>query len=123
MKKQYLDELNISQLYNFILFALYKLKHSPDYLALSELMFLLDKDSVLTLFEYYGGMTITIPTIDELQTVIKAMNIYIDVTFNKKDAESCLDNIAKNERGEVAKCYNMMEQLLSNYNFKRDNEH
>lgn len=117
MTKRFLDELNISQLYNFILFALYKLKHNSDYLALSELMFLLDKDDVLTLFEYYGGMTITIPTIEELQTVIKAMNVYIDVTFNHKDESECLANIPKDEKTEVLKCYHSMTTLLSDYNF------
>ncbi len=117
MKKQYLDELNFSQLYNFILFVLYKLRNHPDFLVLSELMLLLDKDSVLTLFEYFGGMTLRIPKIEELQLVIKAMNVFIDVTFNKKTPEECFASIPKDDRKDVARCYSMMSQLLANYNF------
>jgi hypothetical protein len=52
--------LNIKELdiYSLILFALFKLRDIPDYLALSELVFLMDKKELLKLCEYFGGMTI-----------------------------------------------------------------
>jgi len=68
-----IKELDI---YSLILFALFKLRDIPDYLVLSELIYVLDKDSMLKLCEYFGGTTIHIPTIDELESILYSLLLY-----------------------------------------------
>lgn len=63
-------------IYSLILFALFKLRDIPDYLVLSELVYILDKDSLLKLCEYFGGTTIHIPTIDELESLLYSLLLY-----------------------------------------------
>lgn len=115
MKKSKLLELNTVELYNFILFALYKLRDNPDYLVLSEMMLLLDKDTVLTLMEYFGGLTITIPKISDLQTVIKTLNIYVGTKFHGKNFIDMIQGIPKKERKKVRDCYDKLEHIMELY--------
>lgn len=56
--KKELSNIKELDIYSLILFALFKLRDIPDYLALSELVFLMDKKELLKLCEYFGGMTI-----------------------------------------------------------------
>ena len=62
-----LNKLTDSDIYSLILFALYKMNETNEYSSLSELSYLLDKESLLKLCEFYGGTTIRIPTINELE--------------------------------------------------------
>ena len=57
MSKTNQELLSIKELdiYSLILFALFKLRDIPDYLVLSELVYVLDKDNLLKLCEYFGG--------------------------------------------------------------------
>ena len=41
-----LDNLNMVDIYSMMLFALYKLNNVPEYSTLSELVYILDKDSL-----------------------------------------------------------------------------
>ncbi len=115
MRKNKLLDLNTVELYNFILFALYKLRDNPDYLVLSEMMLLLDKDTVLTLMEYFGGLTITIPTIQDLQTVIKSLNIYVGTKFHGKHYDDMITAIPKKERKKVRDCYDKLSHIMELY--------
>ena len=74
--KEELESLKEQDIYSFILFALFKIRDNPNYSALSELSYILDKDSMLKLCEYFGGMTITIPTVEDLEYVILALLLY-----------------------------------------------
>ena len=74
--KEELESLKEQDIYSFILFALFKIRDNPKYSALSELSYILDKESMLKLCEYFGGMTITIPTIEDLEYVILALLLY-----------------------------------------------
>jgi hypothetical protein len=48
----------------------------PDYMVLSELVYVLDKDNLLKLCEYFGGSTIKIPTIKELESIVYSLLLY-----------------------------------------------
>ena len=74
--KEELESLKEQDIYSFILFALFKIRDNPNYSTLSELSYILDKDSMLKLCEYFGGMTITIPTVEDLEYVILALLLY-----------------------------------------------
>ena len=57
-------------------FALYKIKNIPEYSTLSELAFILNKDSFLNIVDYLGGLTIRIPTSKELLVIVNALLLY-----------------------------------------------
>lgn len=80
-----LDSLKVNDIYSLILFALYKYKNIPQYSTLSELVYILDKDSLLKLCEYFGGMTIKIPTIEDIEILIYALLVYQKVDIQGED--------------------------------------
>ena len=68
-----IDNLKKRDVYSLMLFVLYKLRDIPEYSSISELAYILDKDNLLRLCEYFGGITLTIPTIDELESIIYSL--------------------------------------------------
>ena len=64
--KTELENLKEKDIYSLMLFALYKAQEIPEYASLSQLAYILDKDNLLKLCEFYGGLTIKIPTVKEL---------------------------------------------------------
>ena len=111
-----LDNLKESDILSFILFALFKLKDSAEYSCISELAYILDKDNLFKLCEYFGGITITIPTVEELETLINGLLLYryIDIEFLDLDKAILKLNTNINVR-EVKRCYVKIRELLSNY--------
>ena len=83
--KTEIDLLKEQDIYSLMLFALYKAKDLPEYSALSELAYILDKESLLKLCEFYGGLTIRIPTISELEKILYALLMYQEVDLENKD--------------------------------------
>ena len=71
-----LEKLREKDLVSLILFCIYKLSNDPEYSAISELIYVLDKDSLYKLCATYGGCTIKIPTIQELKTLVNVFLIY-----------------------------------------------
>lgn len=55
---------------------LYTLKGHPQYSTVSELSYLLDYENFLKLVTYYGGMTIRIPTEEEINEMLKVLLLY-----------------------------------------------
>ena len=53
--KNNLNKLTESDIWSFILFALFKMREIPEYTSLSELVYILDKTTLLKLCEYFGG--------------------------------------------------------------------
>ena len=123
MKKgaQELAKLNDIDTYSLMLFALYKLRDIPEYAALSELVYILDKESVLKLCEYFGGMTITIPTIHELESIIYSLVLYqyINIDGMKYDDAIKIIGYKSHELRKVKADYEKMSKILSKYDFKR----
>ena len=56
-----LNNLKEQDWYSMALFCLYKLIEVPEYSSLGELPYVLDKENLLNLCEYFGGQTIKIP--------------------------------------------------------------
>ena len=71
-----LEKLTKPDLMSFMLFALYKIKEIPRYSAISELAYVLDMNNLLKFCEYFGGTTIQVPTIIELECMIRAFLLY-----------------------------------------------
>ena len=59
-----LNSLNKTDIYSLMLFTLYKLHDDPEYTTLTELIYLLDRDSLAKFFKMYEGMTIKVPKIN-----------------------------------------------------------
>lgn len=65
-----------SDLYYLSLIILFLMKEKSEYGALSELTFLLDKDSFFNLLQYYEGETLKIPKREELLDVMRLILFY-----------------------------------------------
>lgn len=119
-----LNNLTTSDIYSLMLFALYKANELPEYSSLSQLSYILDKENLLKLCEFYGGTTIRIPTISELETLLSALLIYQQVDLEGMSLEEVL-TAYKNKTGsnlEVRKHYYNLKEILSKYNFNSGRE-
>lgn len=118
--------LNIKELdiYSLILFALFKLRDIPDYLALSELVFLMDKKELLKLCEYFGGMTIQIPTIQELESIVYSLLLYQYINVENMSYEDAIKLIGpeSKELRQIKSDYQKLSTILEQYSFGRNNE-
>lgn len=114
-----LDKLTDSDIYSLMLFALYKANEVPEYSSLSQLSYILDKPNLLKLCEFYGGTTIYIPTIYELETLLNALLIYqkVDIEFSDLDAELERLRATTGTTTDIKKFYIKIKDILSTYNF------
>lgn len=116
--------------YALLLFVLFKLKDDEKYSSLSQLMFVLNKSSVLSLFEYFGGMTITIPTIEDLELILYCLLVYKKVKIDGEDLDSTIHTINqftiseidnyeshKFTFNEIKKAYDKIEKVMEDYDF------
>ena len=114
-----LDNLKKRDIYSLMLFALYKLRDIPEYSSLSELAYILDKDNLLRLCEYFGGVTLTIPTVEELESILYSLLLYQYVDVEKSDYEEAIKKLgcSSNILRKVKSDYKKLVKLLSNYSF------
>lgn len=119
--KDSVESLKETDIYSLMLFALYKMRDIPEYSVLSELPFVLDKENLLSFLECFGGMTITIPTANELKIMINALLLYQLVDVENKDYDKSLNSldIKTFSRKDIEVCYVKLKTILENYNFKR----
>lgn len=117
MTKWQLQNLTKSDTYSLILFCLYQLKKDQKVSGLSELIYLLDEQSLLSLCKYYGGLTITIPTLDELQTLIYALVLYESINIDNKTYDQAIKelNCEDTIKEEVINQYASICEILKNY--------
>lgn len=116
-----LDELEKTDIYSMMLFALYKLNDNEEYSTLSELSYVLNGENLINFLTYYGGATIKIPTITELKGVIEALVLYNYVNiegFEFNQALKMLDKDAIQLKG-IKEIYFKLIEILKDYNFKR----
>lgn len=114
------NELKSSDIYSLLLFVLFKLRENKDYQTLSELVYMLDKDSLLKLCEYYGGLTITIPTIEDIEVMVYGLLLYQKVNIDKEDYDVSLSNfnLSKTKCVDVISAYNEICKVVTDYNFR-----
>ncbi len=118
--KKELDNLKMSDTFSLILFALYKIRDINEYSTISELAYILDKDSLLNLCEYFGGLTIKIPTIDELESIVNSLLIYQYVNIDGYTYDEAISEIGfdSSQLRKVKKDYNKVCSILSEYSLK-----
>ena len=74
--KNDLKVLSEGDVYSVSLGLLYRLTDIPEYATVSKLPYLLDRDSLFNLCEYYGGRTIRIPNLIELRRTLRTLLLY-----------------------------------------------
>jgi hypothetical protein len=98
---------------------MYKLKDSNEYSSLSQLSYILDEENLLKLCEYYGGTTIYIPKIEELEDMLNALLLFQKVDIEKQDFTKCLTTLDK--KGEntksIKKNYFVIKEVLKDFSF------
>lgn len=114
-----LQNLKQKDVFNIMLFVLYKLKDIPDYKVLSELFYLVDKEALLNICQYYGGMTVRIPTIEELNNILNALTLYLKVDIQHLNFEDSLNKfeLNKEEKQQLVNTYIILKDTLMNYRF------
>lgn len=118
--KEELEKLQTADIYSLLLFALFKMRDIPEYSSLSELAFVLDKESLLKLFEYFGGLTITIPTIDEMESLVYSLLVYQLVDIEGKEIEDALKMFTHKVHNikKVESDYFKLKEVLDKYGFR-----
>lgn len=122
--KTELNNLQNKDIYSLLLFTLYQCRHTKEYSALSELAYILDEKNLLSLCEYFGGLTITIPTIEELELLLCAMTIYKSVHIDGDSFEESLISYKnhKFDSDEIKRTYLSICDVMENYHFGGFNE-
>lgn len=119
--KNILTNLKDIDIYSLSMFTLYKLADIPEYSSLCELPYILDKENMLKLCQYFGGRTIKIPTIEELHSLMYLLLLYQYVNIEKIDYNEAVKIIGydtKNLR-QVKSTYNKLCKILDKYNIKK----
>ena len=115
--KKELLKLKKVDIWSLMLFVLCNFQKVPEYSAISELAYVLDQKNMLKLCEYFGGQTIKIPTIDELEITLYAMLLYQYIDIERMSEKDALDliRVDKDLLKPIKSCYNTVKQVLSNY--------
>ena len=114
--------LKKNDVYSLVLFALYKLRDDPRYSTLSELIYTIDSKNFLKLMETFGGLTITIPTVDEFEQLIYALLVFqrVDVDGEKyRDVVADVSTKTELDMRAIQNDYNRIKEVLSQYKFVR----
>lgn len=122
--KEALSKLNEVDLWSLILFALFKLRNIPEYSSLSELVYILDKPSLLKLCEYFGGMTLRIPTISELEDVVYALVLYQHVNIEHVPYQDALKLLGQEscDFRKIKSNYIKITEILDKYDFTQQRD-
>lgn len=114
-----LNKLQEQDIYSLMLFCLYKLQNIKEYASLSELAYLLDKNNFIKLCQYFGGMTIKIPTLDELQNLIQGLLLYQSVNIEKNNFDESLATLSNDKQilSAIKEVYIDLCKVLDNYKF------
>lgn len=117
--KTELEQLSKADIYSLMLFAMYKVNEAPEYSALSQLAYIVDKDNLLRLCQYYGGQTITIPTIEELEAFLTALLLFQQVDIEHQDYDTAATVLVQKgaDSQMLIRNYKIVKELLKNYNF------
>lgn len=122
--KNELSKLKTTDIFSLLLFILYKIRDVEEYSTISELAYVLDKENLLNLCEYFGGITLTIPTIDELESILNSLLIYQYVNIDGYSYNEAIKKIGfdSHQLRKIKKDYNKIVTVLDKYTFKpRDN--
>lgn len=116
-----INKFKTKDIYNLMLYILYKVSDDPQYSTLSQLSYILNKEDLLKLCSYYGGLTIKIPSIDELELMLNALFVFYEVDIQKQDMTKTLNNFQTtiSERYKIKKAYSVIKNTLKDIDFSK----
>lgn len=119
--KEKLQSMQMTDVYSLLLFALFKIKDAPEYSTLSELAYILDGAELFKFMEYFGGKTITVPTLSEFKVVVESLLLYQYVNIEGISFNQALKLLDTSEASikDIKTCYAKMVELLNTYNLVR----
>lgn len=118
--KKELDKLHTADIFSLLLFVLYKFNDIEEYSTLSELAYVLDKKNLLSFCRYFGGLSIKVPTLDELEDVIDTLILYQLVNIEHNTIDEAISKLGV-EQGKTYKLRNKLakvQEVLADYEFK-----
>lgn len=120
MIRNELNHLKDKDLYSLVLFALYKMIPIPEYSSLSQLIYVLDKTNFLNLCEYFGGQTIKIPTIEEIESLMCALRIFEKEKLQHIPYEKAIEEFQGSGRDlkRIKEQYKQLTKVIDIYDFK-----
>lgn len=121
--KQEILKLKQKDIYTLLLFVLFKLRDIPEYSTLSELAYILDKKNLLQLCEYFGGLTIKIPTITELESIVYSLTLYQYINIEGKTMDEAIKLIGKPANVDISiikSDYFKIAAIMEEYSFDND---
>ena len=115
-----LNKFSDMDIWSMMLFVLFRVKDVPEYSSLSELCYLLDKKNFLNLCQYFGGTTITIPRLEDMEQVLYGMLLYqyVDVEKIKMDDALLLIDKDVQSKTQLLDSYKKIKQVLDSYEFQ-----
>ena len=115
-----LNKFSDMDIWSMMLFVLFRVKDVPEYSSLSELCYLLDKKNFLKLCQYFGGTTITIPRLEDMEQLLYGMLLYqyVDVEKIKMDDALLLIDKDVQSKTQLLDSYKKTKQVLDVYEFQ-----
>lgn len=117
--KTELEKLKTNDIYSLLMFVLFKVKDIPEYSTLSELCYILDKDDFLKLCEYFGGMTIKIPKIEDVEYLIYSLLMYQQIDIDGENYDSVIESMSNKsiDTKKIKNNYTVLKEVLKEYTF------
>lgn len=114
-----LNNLKTKDIYSLMLFVLFKMNETNEYSAISQLSYILDKESLLKLCEFYGGLTIKIPTISELELVYTALLMFQKVDIERLSEQEFLNSVeyVGKKQHKLISVYHELKEILKDFKF------
>lgn len=111
-----LSFLDKKDTYSFLMSAVYASKADDKYQLLSDLIYALDDKSFINFMSLFEGQTITIPTIQELTDMIKALAILAYKDIDKLPIDTIADKLGINPQNVVKNFYynKLKDNLMQN---------
>ena len=112
-------------IYSLCLFMLYKLTDIPEYSTVSELSYVLDRENMLKFCQYFGGATIRVPTLAEIESTMQLILLYQHVNIEHMSFEDAAkklhyDNIKSRK---LRNAYNRVCKVLNEYTINAKNSY
>ena len=122
--KTELNTLKNEDIYSLMLFTLYQCRNTNEYSSLSELAYILDEKNLLSLCEYYGGTTITIPKIEDLELLLCGISVFKAVHLDHMDMEDSLEKYknSKFSLEDIKMTYLKVSETMSSFKFGGQDE-
>lgn len=104
-------------IYNLLLFAIFKLTDDPNYSVISELIYTLDKDTFLKFCATFGGCTIKVPTLLELKLFTCALILYQEIDINHKTFTEAynLTQMDQSYKKDIFDIYKKIGKVVESY--------